>query len=446
LAVVKPPKDPATRASVDELERAIATARQLAEAEKLTEATAALPELKAAQALHYRPVEASLLLTRGLIEYRATDIKTSIDTLTSGIVAAEAAGDDKLAAGGWIDLMGNLADIHHLDEARVAGRHASALLERIGGNPRFEAKLLEYQGWTEVYDGKQGTPYFDRALDLRERTLPPEDPDLLGSLELEARELAAKHEFDKSLALHQRILAAREKLYGPDAPMVAWSLFGIASNQRRLGDERGAVQNLTRALAIYDSAAVKTAAPRLFVLESLALAHAGLGEHDQAVDYGRRAVELGEKLAATRQPADLAAALATYATVLREHGDYAGALAQAERALAVVDKSLPPNNGLFVAWLVEVGLARLGLGRAADAVEPLERAVKIVDQHVPADDWNNDQPAQARFALARVLRALGKDEPRARELAGKARELWAAWGTGKTDEVAQVDAFLSASR
>jgi tetratricopeptide (TPR) repeat protein/predicted Ser/Thr protein kinase len=439
-AVVKPPTDPLVRAEVGELERAIAKARQLSEAGKPKDASAALPALAMVQAIHYRPLEASLLATRGLIEYRATDLQRSIVTLTDGILAAESAGDDRLAAAEYVDVMGDLADVHQLDDARLAGRHASALIERMGGDPRLEGKLLLYQGWIEVYAEKDGRSYFDRALQIRQRALSPDDPDVLESLEIAARFYRGDFEFDKAMAINQRLLVTREHLYGPDTSPVADSLSEIGLLQRWMGDPRAAVATLSRALAIYDRAGAETWAPRRFTLRCLALVHAELGDREQAVDYAKQALAFPGTLG----PVELPMTLEAYAIVLRRQGDYAGALAQIERALDLLKKTVPPTSMMFTVELTELGLDRLGLGHPSEALEPLERAMAIVEAY--KGQWNSDQVAQARFALARVLRALGKDESRARDLATAARAEWSRWGKGKAPMVEQADAFLGASR
>jgi tetratricopeptide (TPR) repeat protein len=442
-AVVKPPRDVATRARVDELERAIATAHQLGEAETTTEAAKALPTLEAVQAVHYRPLEARFLLIRGLIEDRALDFTHATTSLTDGILAAESAGDDKLAIEGWLDVMGNLYEQRKVDEAQRAGRHAASLIERIGGHPRFEAKLLVHQGMIEQQNGRSGWSYFDRALALRRRSLPPDDPDLLESLEQHAQKAGSEHRHNEALAEHEQVLAARERLYGPDGPLVAWSLFWIGSYQRRLADHHKAIATLTRALSIYDRAQIDAAAGMLFVLQGLAHSEAKLGRFDPALAHARRAVAIAENIPPAGQTAELAQALTMYSTVLRMQGDNAEAAAQSERVLRVVDGRVPPHNGLFVLWLTNLGLARLEGGRVAEALAPLERAVAIAD--AIHDTWNGDQPAQAHFALARALRALGKDEPRARSLAASARAFWVAWGPGRESEIAEVDSFLAAS-
>ena len=91
--------------------------------------------------------------------------------------------------------------------------------------------------------------------------------------------------------------------------------------------------------------------------------------------------------------------------------------------------------------LAALGVAVLGLGRAGDALPLLERAAALRDTTAtePAH-WG-----EVHFALARALRAVGKDLPRARALAEEAREEYtrAPPGPVVARELARIDAWLA---
>ena len=442
-AVVAPPADPAVRAKITDVERQLATSRALADAQRMKDAAAALPAPAAVAAIGYKPLEARLLFARGWVEYQTPDLPTATTTYRDAIVAAETVGDDLLAAQSWLELSGTLMDQRKLADARDVIRHVPALLERIGGNPRLEARFDYYAGWIELYDSasKPADVYLRKALEIRQRVLPPDDPDLLESLEAEARRFGSRRKFDESLALNRKILAAREKLYGGDHPSVAESLQNIASTLRKMGDDEAAIPLLTRALDIFERTGSKSFWKR-YVLGGLAAANERIGKHDLAVSYAKQTIEFEQAIApGLNNPGNLATAYGWYAQILRMRGDYAAALEQVEHALAIADKNLKPDDNNYVPWLTELGLVKLGLDRASEAIAPLERAMALVDSR--PDDWNGDQGAQARFALARALRAVGRDPDRARTLAQKARDMWAEWGKAKVAEVAEADAFLA---
>jgi tetratricopeptide (TPR) repeat protein len=85
------------------------------------------------------------------------------------------------------------------------------------------------------------------------------------------------------------------------------------------------------------------------------------------------------------------------------------------------------------------GIAILGEGKAAEAITPLEEALKIrVDKKADAEHMG-----ETRFALARALWSQAAARDRARALATDARENYAQVKTGAA-RVAAVDAWLKA--
>ena len=111
----------------------------------------------------------------------------------------------------------------------------------------------------------------------------------------------------------------------------------------------------------------------------------------------------------------------TTAEYLLRSGRFDDALAPAARALAIFERETDPE-GLYVTYpLLVLGLAELGLGRAAQAVPFLERAHSIRDAREAAPA----RRGEARFALARALWQKGDgeslDRPRAHALAVEAR-------------------------
>jgi hypothetical protein len=96
--------------------------------------------------------------------------------------------------------------------------------------------------------------------------------------------------------------------------------------------------------------------------------------------------------------------------------------------------------------LTGLGWALLGLGKPADALALLERALTIRSAHVIDPNF----VADTRFGLAHALwsapAAQGRDRPRARTLAEQARDGYAAAGDAHEAELAEVDAWLAEHR
>lgn len=93
--------------------------------------------------------------------------------------------------------------------------------------------------------------------------------------------------------------------------------------------------------------------------------------------------------------------------------------------------------------LTQLGEALLDLGKPAEALAPLVRALAIRTTH----EVDPTDLAETRFILARVRwgapASHGRDRPHARELAEQAREAWAEAGAGNEDSLAAVDRWLA---
>ena len=79
----------------------------------------------------------------------------------------------------------------------------------------------------------------------------------------------------------------------------------------------------------------------------------------------------------------------------------------------MIETAASDTEPLLVEPLGGLGTARLGAGRPADAIEPLERAVALAIAP-KASNIGDVNRAEVIFALARALRGAGKDPARAK--------------------------------
>ena len=160
---------------------------------------------------------------------------------------------------------------------------------------------------------------------------------------------------------------------------------------------------------------------------------AGAGHLEEAVAADRRAVEAARR---TFGPVHPFAASFVYNTceALNGLGRFAEARRECLDALAMWTAA-GTDVGLMSYGQTGLGIALLGLGRAAEAIEPLELAVRArVDEKVAPR-----LIGESRFALARALWSRPADQARARTLARLAR----ADAAGDVKMRARIDAWLA---
>src|SRR5262249_15815265 len=96
----------------------------------------------------------------------------------------------------------------------------------------------------------EALPYFENALEIRERMLGPDHFDVSEVINGLATIHCDKGEYSKAEPLYQRALAIQEKSLGPEHPEVAASLNDLAVLYRRTGDYAKAESLHVRALDI----------------------------------------------------------------------------------------------------------------------------------------------------------------------------------------------------
>jgi tetratricopeptide (TPR) repeat protein len=122
-------------------------------------------------------------------------------------------------------------------------------------------------------------------------------------------------------------------------------------------------------------------------------------------------------------------------------GRFGDALPLYQQALAIQQRGLPPDQFDFAPVLIGLGECQLELGRPAEALAPLERAIKIAEPTQKPSDL-----ARPRFALARALWDSGGDRARATDLAKQARAAFAAEGPNEKRRMARIRAWFTAKR
>lgn len=96
----------------------------------------------------------------------------------------------------------------------------------------------------------EALPLAKRALQIREKLLPPTDGRIASSLIYLANVYIAKQDYKATRDVLQRLLKAQEARYGPDDINLAGTLDSLAVYQFRVGDSNAAEASYNRALAL----------------------------------------------------------------------------------------------------------------------------------------------------------------------------------------------------
>jgi len=483
-APVPPPTDARTATEVDRIDTRVAEARARRDAGKLADALELARSASAAAGpLGYRPLEAEALQLQASIERRMGDKKAAEKSYYAALHAAEAGRHDVMEAMAWTGLVFVIGyDGAEYARGMELARHASAVLERLGGDAEVQATLEQALG---AIEGDQGhldpaVEHFERAARLLRSRLGDDHQSTIGALDNLALTYASQGRLDRAIALHRQVLAIRRRTLGDDHPVVAQSLeyLGNALHSQRNYVE--AERYLRQAVALRERTLPADHPDLATSLINLANALSGQGRHAEALELGRRSLAIGERAFGPDHPtlarllinvgyvlsrlhrqdealahfrraaamltralgpeaADVAGAWTAMGDSLADARRWREALPLYQRAAGTLQKALGPDHPDVAAAVAGQGSCYLGLGQAARAIAPLERAVAV-----PEDRAAPQMLAVWRFNLARALQETGRDRSRAIALARSARAALAAAGPGSAEELARVDAWLAA--
>jgi tetratricopeptide (TPR) repeat protein len=334
-APIEPPRDAKMRAQIDDLRRRATVAKALHDTGRNQRAVEEGQRLVAeARALGYAPLLAELLALTGWFQEAATFDARAIKIWEEAIWMGLRTKRDDLAAEAAAILSGMVGGNYprNREEGERWADLADALADRLGdGHERLRSWIAQSRAMIEESTDPEGALRLTlKALELKRKVLPPDDPDIASSLVNEANQLhlagrdaaAAKvaEEADRILIAaygpshslvavsqsnHGEFLVALgrpaealalfrvaafnwEAQVGPDHPFPAYPLTGLGRALLALGRPAEARPPLERALRLRER---HDPEPALLAETRFALAQAlwATGEHRRAVNLATTA-------------------------------------------------------------------------------------------------------------------------------------------------------------
>jgi serine/threonine protein kinase/tetratricopeptide (TPR) repeat protein len=481
-----PPANPAARA------RAAAVRQQLANANALLatgDFAAAEPVVAEAERiandLDDGQVRAEVRYVAAHVKTRPGRVSEAIALAHQAVALAIASHHDELPADVWL-MLARYAGIIEENPEEIATwlAQAEAWNHRLGhasDSRRIEIEHVRGKLQMTEEQPRAAVATLSHALESAEALWGKDDPRLIALLDDRAAAEGQLRQTKAALADAERAMALGIAAWGPEYPDLAQvrRVLGLLCVEQ-LGDlargERELELALQLALAQGDADSVEVANSE----QALSLAGQYRGDYAATLDHAERAEQIyarqlgsdhprrGEALvgvgAARFMRKDYKGSLAAYEAaepILRMHGrrDTFGFLlsntgetllaldqldrAQADfaQALEILETKLGPQHADLAFPLKGLGLAQLRAGRPRDALPPLERALALNEAAPGADP---QERAEIRWALARALRAVGRDPARARALADAAAAGYRGLGNDWKDRVREIERWLAA--
>jgi len=227
------------------------------------------------------------------------------------------------------------------NEWLLNAREAEHWINRFQLQFKEVGELLNDMGYylEKIAQYEQALPLYLRALEILEKVLGKEHPDVATSLNNLAMLYNSQGKYEEALPLYLRALEIWEKVLGKEHPNVATSLNNLALLYDDQGKYEEALPLYLRALEIFEKALGKEHPLVATSLNNLAELYRNQGKYEEALPLHLRALEIWEKVLGKEHP-DVATSLNNLAGLYYSQGKYEEALPLSLRALEIREKVL----------------------------------------------------------------------------------------------------------
>jgi len=278
-----------------------------------------------------------------------------------------------------------------------------------------------------------------QALVLRQKVLPADHPQIAQSLANVSGALSGLGRYEEAREYLDQALELRRQTLGATHPDVASTLNRLGNLEHKLGRFEGAIERYEQSIAIMEESLGRDHVDLVMPLGNLASSLRRLDRFDEALAMLARALKIAETSYEGGHPR-VATLRTTMAVIYGRQGKIEDSLANHREALALRERLLGsdhPDTADSVRHIARIYGHR---GQHEDAVREFARALAVYEGH-------GDLPfriAETRFWLAKAMVDAGGDLEKARGLAERAREEFAAIPDGGNAKmVAKVDAWLA---
>lgn len=246
-----------------------------------------------------------------------------------------------------------------------------ALERKIGPLARLMATWLRESG--RLIEAEQ---FQRRALEIAERSAPPEHPDLIGDLRLLASILQDLRRFEAAAHAHARAIAILEAQPPARSGELVIELYGLAACLRGLHRLEEAEEVLRRALEVEEHSVGRNHPRTAIAAHVLATLLEIQHRTREAIPLYRRALDIDEHLPIC-PPARMASRMHHLAGALALGGDQTEAIQLHLRALDIDEKLHGADSPELIAPLKQLAALLEKAGRGAEALATLRRVLAI---------------------------------------------------------------------
>ncbi|CAF1386644.1 unnamed protein product [Adineta ricciae] len=273
--------------------------------------------------------------------YREVQLQLTADDDPQLRVLTDRIESEVRGSTGWKRLGKLLLTLGQLDKAEEL---YTVLLEQTS-DKNDRAHYYHQLGYLKDDQGdyKMAIEYYEKALEIEEKTLPSNHPDLATSYNNIGLVYDNMGEYSKALSFFEKALEIREKALPSNHPDLAQSYNNIGLVYYNMGEYSKALSFFEKDLAICEKTLPSNHPSLATSYNNIGGVYDNMGEYSKALSFYEKALQIYQKTLPSNHPS-LATSYNNIGTVYYNTKDYSKALTYLERALDICQRALPANH------------------------------------------------------------------------------------------------------
>ncbi|CAF0760316.1 unnamed protein product [Adineta steineri] len=229
--------------------------------------------------------------------------------------------------------------------------------------------------------------YYEQALQIEQKTLPSNHPNLASSYNNIGSTYVNMREYSKALSYFEKALEIKQKTLPLNQPKLATSYNNIGSTYFNIGEHWKALSSHEEALKIRQKTLPSNHPLLATSYTNLGNVYNNMGEYSKALSYYEQGLEIQEKTLPSSHP-DLATSYNNIGIVYEKMKENSKALSFFEKALEIEQKTRPSNHSELASPYNNIAKVYYNMKNYSKALSYYERALTIWQGALPPNHPN----------------------------------------------------------
>jgi tetratricopeptide (TPR) repeat protein len=233
-------------------------------------------------------------------------------------------------------------------------------------------------------DYKEAIRYYEQGLEIKQRTLPQNDPLLATSYNNIGAAYRNMGEYPEALSFYEKALEIRQHVLPPNHPDMAQSYNNIGAVYENMGEYSNAFSFFEKALEIRQEILPPNHPDMAQSYNNMGAAYENMGEYSNALSFYEEAREIFEKTLPPNHPV-LATSYNNIGEMYRNIGEYLKALSSHQKALEIRQTILPSNHPDMAQSYNNIGAVYVKMGEFSNALSFHQKTREIFENTLSPD-------------------------------------------------------------